>query len=345
MTAYALDTNLGLRMWTRRFLHAACAARGSVLVIPETAAEMMGRNYELLNTRRVEGVALGLWRDAPINLERTSTSEAAQKELEALQAHLSMAWTEAFASWLATEPSRNDSHWQIAPTTRETQFMAIMLRQSRILKGDAARDRRYGYTGEDPQVIAEAIAHGVTWIASDNFGKGMRGELNKWIAERSEMAGIAMTDEFIVTAEQATEALAGPLPDERGARRKGYQMRTRLAYLVARDDTDTPANHRENARRLNAMMEGLRNGGLPLTAGTIEEDRVLSRGWTEEEAERLEMETGDLAEAVRPALESDRRRRAAERAATEVIARDVGLYSQHGPTVGQRIRGTLTRPE
>ena len=324
MMGYAIDANIGLRMWVRRFLHAACTAQGETLIIPQTAQDMMKQHYEALNTGRLPQIALKVWRGAPGNQLRRSTNNAVRTELEALEGHIMMGWNRAFGQWLEEEPLRNDSHWRVAPRTEQSMLTAIMLRRVRGWKGDAARDNRYGGTGEDSQVIAEAIELRAKWIASGNFGEGMREQLNSEIAKATLLAGRPTTEKFIITAEEAVEELAGAIPEEHGPGPDGYDLRTQLAYLVARSETRGLRDHQNDAKRLEQLTQGLARGGLEQTAAAITESRPGQERWTAKEMKRLEGETRELARRIEPSLRSDERRRAAERQATREVREHLG---------------------
>ena len=198
---------------------------------------------------------------------------------------------------------------------------AIMLRHSIDVQGDMRRDRRYGGTGEDPQVLAEAAVHGVRWITSTNFGRGAREDLNEYLAEASEVAGFKISERFIITAEEAMTEFLGPVPDGKRTGRgpRGYDERTRLAYLVATDGGHGERDQARDAEQLRRLTTGLDQGGMKRTAAAIEDARKTPKGWTREELLVLNAETRQMAGIVDGAIASDQRRRTEEWNATSGV--------------------------
>ena len=322
---YALDANLALRMWVRRFLHAAAVARGATLVIPQTAQEAMTRRYPRLNTGRGDQIAVALWKGLPGEGREDSTQAGAEAEIAIIKARLAHGWTEALGQWLASETRRNDAYWASAGSNERTRFTAILIAEPGLLRGDGARDQRYGGTGEDPHVIAEAMASGAKWIGSANFDKrDERQELNEWLRRTAEEAGLSLRERFVLAPEQAVDELVGALPDGGPERRAARRQRARLAYCVARAWEREEDAYERDAARMESLVRGLDNGGLTTTARVIHDEKGDAELWTATQMEALEGETKELRAAVRPAIESDRRRVESERSA----AAEVEQYMQ-----------------
>ena len=317
---YALDANLALRMWVRRFLHAAAVLGGGSLVIPETARTMMVRRYWRLNRRRTEQTAVQLWGSTRASQDRDPSTRTAEEEIQLIKGRLEHGWAKAMGTWLREELRRNDSHWSDAPTTEATELAAAMIAQTRLLRGDAAGDDRYGGTGEDPQVIAEAIGAGVKWIGSANFGRGEeRKKLNAWLSRASKEAGLTLTEAFILDPEEAVAELLGTLEDDKPAREESIRQRAHVAYAIARPEGEEGKFYAIGAQRMRNLIAGLKGGGLEHTARAVEGTCAKTGVWTDQDTRRLEKESEVVRIRAQPALRSDFRRMVLEANATRDV--------------------------
>ena len=175
-----------------------------------------------------------------------------------------------FAAWLEGEPKVNSGMMEIAESTQKTRDVASSLLLAEVVQDP--KDERYG-TGEDPQVLAEALEAGAQWVASDNLTTISIDAMNRWLEKQQRMGNyrevpqpfILRPDEAVVTLLRASrpDLMTDPWTADTA------QVALCAAICESTNEAETLERRVWNLGRFgNATMEG----GAPLTGG-------LTRKW------------------------------------------------------------------
>ena len=290
----ALDTNLVLRMWARRYLAAAIAGNGNHLVLPATATDLAIQRYDTVTTRINQEVAIERW--ARVNDPRLRDDRT---RFTMFLTGIAVARTRAFAEWLQREPGQAPRPWTTARRTERSEVTAIFLRTSGAL-GDP-EDGRYGGTGEDAQVLAEAIEARCVWIGTSNYHTLDDTMLDTWLSAHD--PGLTLNVPFIVPPDAAVSLLY-PNADDR--------QLAQIAYAAVRHPTNRPDRHQHEARDLKRLQRGLAAGDMTQTALRIGAYAATRGGFGPALAADLEQGAAELLDRTRAQRDSDARRREAE---------------------------------
>ena len=297
----ALDTNLIVRMWSRRYLTTAIAVSANRIVLPQTALELAVQRYDLVSSGANEDAAVVRW--SAIN------DPEIRQDLNQFPLFLAdIAWArrKAFEKWLYEEARATPSAWDIAPRTDRSEATAVFLRTSGAL-GDPD-DRRYGGTGEDAQVLGEAIESGCIWIGTSNYRSLSRTKLDGWLYRQD--PGLELHVPFVVHPDEAVQLLL-PEADARTI--------TQIAYAVVHESVPTPDRHEREAHNLRRLQKGLAAGDLAHTAIQIAAYVAAQGGFGSALTANLEREAAPLLARTGVQREIDARRRVAEHEAIQRV--------------------------
>ena len=193
----AIEANLLVRNATRRLMMGVAEIAKFRVVIPATAAEVGKQVYRKV---RAGGERKRIEYEMELQGRPEEDGEATDKLTQALDN------AEAgFAQWLESEPLRNDAMIEIAARNDRTRQVASALLLAEVV--DDPDDRRFG-TGEDPQVLAEALEAGAQWVASDNLHTISVDAMERWLDKKQVMGHYQQVPRpFILRPDQAVEAL------------------------------------------------------------------------------------------------------------------------------------------
>ena len=197
MKALALDTQLVIRTQARRMLSATAEATGCRIIVPATAAWLATHVYHFTVTKYL--------RTRTVHTLAAKGEPATEKEIATRVAPLVKQAVVGFAKWLENENRRNDSIIKTPTAPPSAEDLAIELSTSGVIRDPG--DTRWNI-GEDPYVVAEALASGAHWIASENLVRISRGEMERWLDnEQAEGRYHHVPRPFILSPDEAIDTM------------------------------------------------------------------------------------------------------------------------------------------
>ena len=278
----AIDANLLVRNATRRLMMGVAEVARFQVVIPATAAEVAKQVYRKVRAqdekRRVE-------HDVDLRGAPENGKEASDQLAQALDNTQT-----GFAQWLDNEPLRNDAMIDIAASSERTREVASALLLAEVV--DDPDDRRFG-TGENPQVLAEALEAGAQWVASDNLHTISVDAMERWLDKEREMGHyLQVPRPFILRPDQAVEALLR-VADPQAMADPWDADTMHIALCAALCEAKRPsAPLKAHISNLSRFADETRKGGAPLTGG-------LTGQWVRKAMRRLETQRdGEVASGL-----------------------------------------------
>ena len=266
----AIDANLLVRNATRRLMMGVAEIAKFRVVIPATAAHVGKQVYRKV---RAGGERKRIEYEMELEGRPEKGGEATDKLTQALDN------AEAgFAQWLESEPLRNDAMIEIAASNDRTRQVASALLLAEVVEDPD--DRRFG-TGEDPQVLAEALEAGAQWVASDNLHTISVDAMERWLDKEQAMGHYQQVPRpFILRPDQAVETLLRTA--EPHAMANPWDADTmHVALCAALCEANRPGVAlRTQVWNLSRFADVTRKGGAPLTGG-------LTRRWVRKAMHRL----------------------------------------------------------
>ena len=279
MRKIAVDANLLVRNAARRLILGTAELTGYGVIVPETADLMSRQVY-----RKVRGN--GARAQVMYEMIKEGKDIHSEEGAERLKNRLDLQEA-GFARWLDTEPERNDGVLERGLRTEQTRKTAAALLAAGVVED--AEDTRFG-TGEDPQVLAEALEAGAQWIASDNLKTIVVGAMERWLDKEQVMGRyMHVPRPFILQADEAV----GQLLKEHDPQRMSDPWQAevlRIAVCAALCESESRDVNVENrVWNLGRFGSGVVNGGARDTGGLV-------RRWTR--MAKMRLDRGRRAEVV-----------------------------------------------
>ena len=256
----ALDTNLILRMWPRRYLAATIAASGNRVVLPQTAMELAMQRYDMVSTGADHRIAVERWSHVNDPAIQNDPSQ-----FSVFLARTALARMCAFARWLRDETHRAPQAWEIAPRTEHSKATATFLRTSGAL--DDPDDGRYAGTGEGAQILGEAIESGCVSIGPSFYKPSNRRTLDRWLHRHGQSL-----DPDVPLTVRPDDAVALVLPEADG------RLLAQIAYAVVHDPGGGADRYEREAQNLERLQNALATDDLKRTAIQIATYAANRRG-------------------------------------------------------------------
>lgn len=261
MRKLAVDANILVRNATRRLITGVAEVSGYAVVVPATAGKSAKEVY-----RKV--IAAQKAREVEYESMRQGEPAEGEEARRRLTEKLDNA-EHGFAAWLESEPKVNSGMMETAESTQKTKDVASSLLLEEVVQDP--KDERYG-TGEDPQVLAEALEAGAQWVASDNLSTISIDAMNRWLEKQQLMGNyLEVPQPFILRPDEAViTLLRDSLPNLMGNPWTADTTQVALCAAIC-ESTNEAQTLEMRVWNLGRFGSGTRKGGAPLTGGLTQQ--------------------------------------------------------------------------
>ena len=255
----ALDAQLFLRTQVRIMLIGTAELTQARIIMPETALLGGANAYRNMCFKYAETIVKHEAQRAGLKLT--------EDEADTITGTVWDRVDKGFREWIEREPRTNSACFQIAPGSTRTKNIAISLRRNGVALDHS--DTRWE-TGEDPQVIAEALQAGARWVSSDNLKIVSTEMLDEWMQARQRKGEFANAHRpFVIGPDAAMREMVDGY-----RRRSGEPMEHAALYkAVFWTLCDTSAPHLSLAAkvtRASGRARQIKAGGLHVAGSCAE---------------------------------------------------------------------------